>query len=400
MSDDAQHLRDNPTRRAWAEFDLGVLRSNLREIRHRVGRPVEVIASVKADGYGHGATAVARSLETEGVLALATGTLSEAIAIRRAGVSTPILLFPGYLADAVPTIVEHDLMPSVDRIELAQAISAHSRATVRIWVKVDAGLGRHGVPLDGASDFIVALTALPNIALEGVYTHLPFVDEAGKQWAADGVARFESLLGELASIGRSATRTQALSSAGALSDIADPSSAICPGHALYGIPAAAPDVLDMRGIGPVARSIKTRLAHVVHHGEPRSAGVGGSRRVEAGAVTGIAPLGRRDGYRWLAGQHAAMLVGGRAAPVIGLSLEHVTIDLTALGHVEPGAEVVALGEQGNEGITLADLASWRGSTPVETLLDFAGRIDAHYLDVDVVVGASEIEEADQTGRSR
>ena len=92
--------------------------------------------------------------------------------------------------------------------------------------------------------------------------------------------------------------------------------------------------------------------------------------------------------------------GGRAAPVIGLSLEHVTIDLTALGHVEAGAEVVALGEQGNEGITLADLASWRGSTPVETLLDFAGRIDAHYLDVDVVVGASEIEEADQTGRSR
>ena len=334
---------------------------------------------MKADGYGHGATEVARSLDSEGILALATGTLSEAVEIRQAGITTPVLLFPGYLADAVPTILEHDLMPSVDRIELAQAISAQASGAVRVWVKVDAGLGRHGVLLDDALDFIVALTALPNIKLEGIFTHLPFVDEAGKRWAADRIAQFEALLRAAAAAGRSPTWSQALSSVGALSGLADPTSAICPGHALYGIPAAEPEVLDMQGLDPVACSITTRLAHVIRHREPRAAGVGGSRRIEAGAVTGVVPLGRRDGYRWLAQEPAVMLVRGRRARVVGLSLEHVMLDLTPVADAQPGEEVAALGEQGDERIALADLARWRGSTPVETLLDFSGRIAARYL---------------------
>ena len=366
--------------RAFAEFDLAALRSNLSEIERRVGREIDIIASVKADAYGHGAVPVARALASAGVFALATGSLSEAIEIRGAGVTTPILLFPGFLPDAVPSILEHGITPAVDRLELAQELSARTSTPVRVWLKVDAGLGRHGVALEHVVELAEALGKLPRIDLVGVFTHLPFVDQAGRRWAEERLAGFTSMLAALEQRGLKPEHTQALSSAGALAGLADPSSAICPGHALYGIPPAGTEVMSMAGLEPVARRITSVLAHVADHPAERAIGVGGARNLSAGTTTGVVSLGRRDGYRWRADQAASMLVRGLRAPVIGLSLEHVMLDLTQIPAAEPGDRVVVLGADGGDSIALAELAAWRGSTPVETLLDFAGRIARRYAD--------------------
>ncbi len=364
--------------RAWAQFDLAALSGNLGEITRRVGREVDLIPSVKADAYGHGVVPVAKELASAGVFALATGSMAEAIEVRRAQVATPILLFPGWLPDAIPSILEHDLTPALDRLELAQELSACASSPVSVWLKVDAGLGRHGVPLDDVVTFAEAVQKLPQVELAGVLTHLPFVDRTGRDWAAEGVASFGSALRSLEARGLAPPHSQALSSAGALAGLDDPSTAICPGHALYGIPPADAGVMSMSGIEPVARSITTRLARVASHAVARSVGVGGARTLPAGATTGVVSLGRRDGYRWDADQPAEMLVRGERAPVIGLSLEHVMLDLTQIPGAKPGEEVVVLGEQGDAEITLAELSAWRRSTPVETLLDFAGRIERRY----------------------
>ncbi|MGI9659799.1 MAG: alanine racemase [Gaiellaceae bacterium] len=368
------------THRARAHFDLTALRANLVEIERRVGPNRKIIASVKADAYGHGAIDVARALESAGVFALATGSLGEAVQIRQAGVETPILLFPGFDDEAVPEILNHELTAGIDRIELARELSRHAPEAVRVWVKVDAGLGRHGVPLDDVVAFVEALRELPRVELEGVFTHLPFVDSAGRQWAESCLARFTSALRALEERGLKPPHSQALSSAGALAGLDDPNTAICPGHALYGIPAASAEVVAMDGLEPVASSITTTLAHVAAHPNPRSIGVGGSRDVAAGAITGVVPLGRRDGYRWHTDQAAAMIIAGERAPVIGLSLEHAMLDITQIPGARVGADVAALGRDGDASITLAELGSWRRSSPVETLLDFAGRVKRCYRD--------------------
>lgn len=364
--------------RARARFDLGALGRNLAELERRTGRDADVIASVKADAYGHGAVPVARALASSGVFALATGSLGEAIEMRQAGVESRVLLFPGFLPDAIPSILEHDLTPAIDRLPLAQALSSQAPEKVSVWLKLDAGLGRHGVALEDAVGFATALSELPRIELEGVFTHLPFVDEAGRAWAEARVAAFGAVLQALAERGIEPRHTQALSSAGALAGIDDPTSAICPGHALYGIAPAGEEVVALEGLAPVARSIATRISHVRVHAGARRIGVGGARSQPAGTTTAVVSIGRRDGYRWHADQPAVMLVAGRRAPVIGLSLEHVMLDLTGIPDAEPGHEAVVLGAQGDEAITLAELAAWRRSSPVETLLDFAGRITRDY----------------------
>ena len=379
MNDDRSRVTPTVPSRAAAEFDLAVLLGNLDEIGRRMSRDVDVIASVKADAYGHGAVPVSRALERAGVFALATGSIGEAAQIRRASVATPILIFPGFLADAIPAVLEHGLTPTIDRLELAQELSAQAVSPVSLWIKVDAGLGRHGVRPEEVVAFADAVRELPRVDLAGVFTHLPFVDEAGRVWAEEGVADFASLLRSLDAQGHEVRHSQALSSAGALAGLEDPSSAICPGHALYGIAPAAPAVMSMDGLEPVVRSIAGVLARVSSHPSARRSGVGGSRELPAGSVTGVVSFGRRDGYRWHADEPAAMLVRGERAPVIGLSLEHVMLDLTRVPGARPGDEVLVLGRQGDESVTLPELAGWRRSTPVETLLDFAGRVTPQYV---------------------
>jgi alanine racemase len=134
----------------------------------------------------------------------------------------------------------------------------------------------------------------------------------------------------------------------------------------------------MEGLEPVVRSITTRLSHVASHRAARRVGVGGACELAAGSRTGVVSLGRGDGYRWHADQPASMLVRGRRAPVLGLSLEHVVLDLTSVPAAQPGDDVVVLGLHGDASITLAELADWRRSSPVGTLLDFAGRVERRY----------------------
>jgi alanine racemase len=373
----------NLVRPVWAEVDLGALRHNYRELVGIVGPEVKVIASVKANAYGHGAVPVARTLADEGVFAVATGSFDDAVAIREAGVRTRILLFSGFLTDAVPELLRHDLIPTVTTLETAEAVSRAAQALTPVYVKVDSGLGRLGVPIEDAEGFVRAVAALPQVVVEGLYTHLPFLDAAGREWAAERLPLFRGLVEKLAGSGWPIPVTQALGSAGVLAGLPmGGDTAICPGHALYGIPAASAEVADQSSLRPVLRAVKTRLIHVVEHPTDRVAGIGGTRRLAAGAVTGVAAFGRYDGYRLGPDGEEAMLVGGRRVPVFGLSLEHTTLDLYGVQGAAVGDEVVVLGEQDGERIALPELAAWRGASPDDVLLGFERRMPCRYIDTE------------------
>jgi alanine racemase len=357
---------DLALRPSWIELDLDALEANYREAKRRAGAGVHVIASIKADGYGHGAAEVARRLEGLGAWGFATGSIRDARALRAAGVTKPILMFGGALPEAIPQLVAEGFIPTVyDEATLRAASGA-------VWVKVDSGLGRLGVRLDRAEGFILEAAGRPGVTVQGVYTHLAFSDEAGAAWARERLPLFEALIASLKSRGLEIPMTQARASPHLECGMTDALNAVNPGHLLYGM-ATTNGYGDAAALRPVLRAVKSRLIHVQRWPQGWSLGSGGKRRLAPGAITGVMPMGLNEGYRnAAAGETAQVVVRGRRAPVLSVSLEHCTLDLSGVPDAAVGDEVCALGE----GIALHEVARWLSQPAGVVLMNFDGRLPA------------------------
>lgn len=372
-------MRDGPEPAAWIEIDLDALERNYRETARRAGPEKIVIASIKGNAYGHGAVACAGRLSESGAAMLATGDIGEAIAIRDAGIRTRILVFGGFSPDAVDTLLAHDLEPTVYNEETVAAVAKMSPGATPVHVKVDCGLGRLGVGLDVAEAFILRTARTPGVRVAGVYTHVPFFDEDGRAWALARVASFEAMLDRLSAAGLEVPMTQALASSAMLCGDNDRTSAVCVGHILYGLSSMAAGLADMSAFRPVLRAVRARLVHVARHAAGRDVMIGGHYGLANAMLTGVAPMGAHQGNRGAApGQTAQAIVAGRRTPVMSVSLEHATLDLSALDDVGLGETVTFLGEAGDERISIEDLAAWQGRTPLETAMTFSGRLAARF----------------------
>ena len=362
-----------PGRPIWAEIDDGALAHNLMLARRLAGSR-RLIASVKANGYGHGAVPMARALVGLGVDTLWTGSIAEALAIRAAGIPARILMFGGYLPADIPELLRHDLTPTVYDRAGALAVSDAARGAAPIYVKVDSGLGRLGVPIAEAEDLIRGIAALPNLVIEGLYTHLPFGDVSGRDWARERSAAFAALLARLATQGIAPPVTQVWASSGLLADMPDVCNAVCVGHLLYGLSPVSEEVSPATELKPALSAIKTRLIHVAHHAAGEDLAIGGYGGKNA-RISGVVPLGLGDGMRNPApGQRLTLSLRGRAVPVLGVSLEHTTLDLSDIGSAEVGDEVTVVGNGAN---SLKGLARAFGCSELEAAMSFSGKLQSH-----------------------
>jgi alanine racemase len=353
------------------DIDLTALGHNLAVVRRLAGAR-QVIASVKANAYGHGAVLMSRELARLGVDTLWTGNIDEALAIRAAGIDARILLFGGHLPRDVPALLQHGLTPTIYDRAGAQAVSAAAAVPTPIYVKVDAGLGRLGVPIADAEDLIGEIAALPRVVIEGIYSHLPFADAAGRDRSLIQADAFAALLQRLAAKGIEAQVTQVWASSGLLAELPDACNAVCIGHLLYGPSPLPADLASASDLRPVMTAIRARLIHVAHRGAGGASGGYGMRNAR---VTGVVPLGLGDGMRNPApGQAMSLLVRGRRAPVIGVSLEHTTLDLTGIDSVQVGDEVVLVGCSDGLSNSFKDVAGWFGCGELEALMSFSGQI--------------------------
>ena len=348
------------------ELDLDALAHNARTLRARLAPGTKIIAALKGDAYGHGIGPVARCLDRCGVHSLSTGSLRDAIAIREAGVKLPILMFAAPLPEGFPVLLEHGLTPTVHDLVSAEAISRAAASPTGVYVKVDSGLGRLGIPVANALDFIRHLQTLDHITIHGVYTHLTFHDVDGREWARECLAAFDALLEALEADGIEVPITQALASAALLAGLESRGNAVCPGSLLYGMSPVSVEIAIAGAYRPVVRAIKSRIIHI---GPP------GPRRV------GVIPLGLADGYRSLEKDASAYaLLEGRRVPIRGVSLEYISLELEGFDEARIGDEVVLLGRSGDDEILLAELASWQGAQPHEVLMSFEGRLRTRYLE--------------------
>jgi len=374
MPNSLAHPADLGVRPVWMEIDLVALANNYRQIE-RLAKGRKIIAAIKADAYGHGAVAVARELGRLGCPLLGTGSFAEALAMRAAGIDTPILMFGGYLPEGMASLRQHRLIPTVHSPESAQALARLAGGTtVSVYVEIDGGLGRLGVPMDQAVGFVRQVAEMPGVNLEGVYTHTPFGNEAGKRWALGHLSTFERVLQQLQQYGVKLPVTQANASPGLLHELPDRCNAVCPGQLLYGFAPVAGDA-PAAGFQPVARAVRGRLVHVQPDQPARAIGSGGGYALAAGHTTGVIPFGLADGNRNPAGGQAAhMLWQGRRARVVGVSLEHCTLDFGPGVRPRVGDVVTILGEDGGERIGLGDLAAWQGVRPIDVLMTMSGRL--------------------------
>jgi alanine racemase len=363
------HSRDSLRRPNWVRIDLDALRANHEEMVRRSGGR-RLVASVKADAYGHGVVEVSRALVDAGCDSLWTGHLGDAMALRAAGLEAEVVLFGGYAPDQVPALIGAGLVPTV--VDLAGAAAAASVGG-SVYVKVDAGLGRLGIPVGVARDVIRTMAAMPGLTIAGVYTHLPFGDRAGREWAVARAAVFTELLDGLGRDGVRPVFTQMWGSSGLLADLPDATSAVCVGHALYGISPFSDPTLTDAVLSPVLAEVGARLIHVAEH--PLEPGAGGYLAGGASRV-GVIPFGVTDGLRRPApGVDPHALVRGRRVRVLGVSLEHTVLDLAGVPDATVGDRVLLVGSDGGERI---DPAAWAGSfgcSELDAVVSLAARVE-------------------------
>jgi alanine racemase len=346
-----------PLRPTTLEVDLDAAADNLRAVRRLVGPSRSIFAVVKADGYGFGAAEMGAVFARSGADWLAVADLSEGVRLRERGITTPVLVYPNSLPGAAADTIAHRLVPTLVDLESARAYSQAASGPCEVFVKVDVGLERLGVPAEQAVKTILAMLELPHLTLGGLCAH-PHAEVGGDPAYADWQAgRFTGVVDELEARGVRVPVRLLAASPFVLRFPHTYLNAVDPGRMLYGI--TFPGETPPATLRPVLHALATRVIAVKEvvrrerFAEQAPFPVAGPMRL------GVVPMGSADGLRWL--HTGRVLVRGRAVPLIGApSLEHTRIDLTAVPDAAVGDEVVIIGRQGDCEITPAEVAAHHG----------------------------------------
>jgi alanine racemase len=312
---------------------------------------------------------------------LGVAMVEEGAQLRAAGLRLPVLIQCCAGRDEIEYALEHELSLTVPSLEFAQKtseIAARMKATAAIHVDIDTGMGRIGFAPDTAADQIVRLSQLPHLKVDGAYTHFCVSEKEGDDSTANQLKRFKNVIDELAARGINIRRIHAANSGAVLNHPQSYLTLVRPGLILYGV---YPDVklkakLDLK---PVMKW-KTEITFLKTIQAGTTLGYG--RTFTAPSVMRIATanVGYADGYSWRLSNKASVLVRGRRLPVVGrVSMDQLLFDVTAIPDVEPGEEVVLLGQDGSERITAEELAHWADTIPYEILCGVSKRVPRVYM---------------------
>lgn len=367
-----------PLRPTTARVRLSAIAENYRFMAS-VASPAEVCAVVKANAYGHGAVRVARRLEREGCRRFAVGMLEEALELRDAGHPAGVLLLQGMNPGQTREVLRERLVPVLASLSSAEAVSdAAGTSTLPFHAKFDTGMGRLGLRPEQVGELCELLRRRPNLRLEGVCTHLARAGES-REATREQLRRFEEVLQALRAAGVSPGLVHAANSAGCLAEPQARYDCVRVGIALYG---ASPEagILGAERLEP-GLFWTSALDHVRRVPAGSAISYGGTFVTTRPTTLGLVPVGYADGYRRALGNRAQVLVGGRRVPVIGrVCMDLTVLDLTDLPWAAEGDEVVLIGRQGPEAISVDDVASWLDTIPYEVLCGIGPRVPRTYED--------------------
>ncbi|HEX6937792.1 MAG TPA: alanine racemase [Longimicrobiales bacterium] len=366
-----------PDARAWVEVDLGALRANFETIRRRVGPAVKMIAMVKADGYGLGAERVVRALDPLEPWAYGVATVDEGGALRRLGVERPVLVFSPLPPDAFGAAAELRLTPAISDLGALERW-AHATANVPgggdFHVEIDTGMGRCGFDWRDTSRWAEAVRARvsPQLRWTGVFTHFHGADSPEAASTTTQWERFRDALEQLP-VSREDLIVHAANSAGAVRFPEFAADAVRPGIFLYG-GHPAPAVPGVPAPRPVA-AVRARIVLVRDVAPGTTVGYGATHVARKWERWGTLGIGYGDGLRRALGNRADAIVRGRRVRTVGrISMDLTVVDLTGVPEARVGDVATLIGRDGDEEITLEEVAAHADTIAYEILTGLTPRL--------------------------
>ena len=359
--------------KAFAEINLRALSHNLGIASKKTGNK-DIIAVVKADAYGHGAVRVSRHLLKKNVRILGVAFLREAIELREAGITAPIITF--FDTDNIETFLDFNITPTVYDLHTARKFStAASRHNIRIpvHVKIDTGMGRVGLDINNALETVTKIARLDNIKLEGIMSHFSDADLEDKSFAMLQLKNFQRLAKSLKAKKINFRYLHMANSAAVLSIPKSHMNMVRPGIMLYGYGLSEDD-----GLKPVL-SLKSNVLFLkkVPAGTPISYGRTFVTKKRSRIAT--VPAGYADGYSRKLSNNGEVIINGRLAPIVGrVCMDTIMVDVTEIPDVRRGTEVVLIGRQGKQEISALDIAEKTGTIPYEVLTSIGERVKRVY----------------------
>ena len=360
--------------RSWVEVSLRQIRANFRAVRALVGESVEVMPVVKADGYRHGAVAVAHALEAEGARWLAVSNVEEGVLLRQAGTQSRILVMADFLEDERDMLATHSLTPVIHSLEDLSAVR------VPYHLKIDTGMNRLGTR--AAPEEIARTVAAAPAPLEGLMTHLASSGNYESKQTEEQLQRFQAVIEGLRQAGitprfvhSSASTPVAYRRREAWGNL------VRPGHAIYGY------VSPARGAPRSALNVAPALTWKVTVLEVKDVeagaqiGYGGIHRAARPMRIAVLAAGYADGIPHRLGNRGQVIVKGKLAPVVGaVSMDLTTIDVTSCPDLKTGDSVMLLGSEGGVSINAQQMAKWAGTISYAVLCGIHARVKRVYID--------------------
>jgi alanine racemase len=374
---------DSFYRPTWVEISLDALRYNLRSFRRLLPTEMEIMAVVKADAYGHGAVEVAKEVLENGASYLAVAFLDEALELRRAGITAPILVLGYTSKQGLALAIENKITLNIYNLDILESLAELSSAEnpANIHIKIDTGMGRIGLHTEReATAFIERALELPHVQVEGLFTHYASADEADKSYTRQQYEQFDRVVQYFARKEVNFKFVHAGNSATAIDNPELTYNMVRLGISLYGLYPSEEVQQQKIDLQPVM-SLKTGV--VMLKEMPKGSGISyGSiyhTQMESEKIATL-PVGYADGFSRMLTGKAQAVIHGQKVPIVGtICMDQCMINVTGVDQVELEDEVLLLGRQGNAVITAEELAKQLGTINYEITCMISHRVPRVYI---------------------
>ncbi len=366
------------TRSVWAEVSLDKIAYNVRQFREFIGPNCELMAVVKANGYGHGALETAYTMINNGTNWLAVALPEEAVRLRRGGITAPILVLGAVGADELDVCVASDLVVTVFEPHIAKLLSKAAVAqqkVARVHIKVDTGMGRLGLLPNNFGNLVELVQSLPGLEIQGVFTHFSRADEPDLEYTKWQWNRFQDVREDLSKRGNAIPFVHAANTPATLFFPESHLDLVRVGLGIYGM---YPDSRRPLHLKP-ALTLKTRVAFVKRVPPGSAISYGSTYVTWKETSLAVLPIGYADGLSRGLSNKGKVLIKGTLCPIVGnITMDHTLVDLGDLS-VEIGDEVILLGTDGNLEIHAHNWANLLGTINYEITCMLSNRIERVYI---------------------
>ncbi len=368
--------------RTWVEINLDALECNFDAVREALPENIKILAVVKANAYGHGAIGVAKFLEDKADY-LAVAATDEALELRKNGINCPILILGHIPYGDYDNIVKYNITPTISdfyEAELLSKAAVKAGVTVPLHIAVDTGMNRIGFLINAESvKEIKEINSLPNIKIEGVFSHFAAADIRDKIYTLKQVEKFDEFIKTLSAEGVNAPIKHLYNSA-AIADLEKKYDMVRQGIILYGLKPSDEVEFNNINIPQPVMSMKTRVVQVKTLPEGESISYGCTYTTEKETRVATLCAGYADGVTRVLSNNGEVLIRGKRAKIIGrVCMDQFMVDVTDIPDVEAGDTATIFGSDGNETISVDEIAKKANTINYEIICNINSRVTRVYM---------------------